>query len=299
MRYPHEAEWEWGWKTPLLLRFGAQTPGAIHEFLDTPLERLDLKRAEDELEKSLAALRTYRLGVRFERIQSALLAAHPDTADLRSGLVVPGKTEIDFLHRLHSLPGTLVHWELAVKFYLGLDDNGSSDPDRFVGPSLKDTLGKKLRTVFNRQLSILEDPLVRSQYASAFGIREDDHILPLPKIHGVLFDPYTRSTPTLRPDLISEKGLRGIWAEFPDFVDLLEREKPTGFQILFDRQDWIRKTERTNFKHYLNSPLETRLQSHFSEIGTPIQGALYSENSEEETRFFLVPKGWRDAANRM
>ncbi len=98
MPFEHHAEWEWGWKTPLLLRF--QAPRRVRDFLETPLEKIDLVEAEAGFSRRIAELRSSRIGMRFERVQEALFRTHPDTESLRTGLVIPGKTEIDLLHRL-------------------------------------------------------------------------------------------------------------------------------------------------------------------------------------------------------
>lgn len=315
MRNTHQAEWEWGWKAPLLFRL-PNSP-KTESFLDLPLEKLRLEKAEATLSENLRTLKTTRLGIRFERIQSALFQSHPDTADLQMGLVIPGRTEIDLLHRLHSFPGTVIHWELAVKFYLGLDPNGSSDPETFIGPSLKDTLGTKHRTVFSRQLSILKDPLVREKFGSEFGISAHEEILALPKIHGILFDPFEGSihvhTPK-RPEFISPSSLRGVWLPIKRLEEFIETMAPTfsgsdspWVRLLDDRKDWIRVLRRSeprpgsesSLKVFLNSPLKTRVQSYFQGESAPIQCAFFSKNTDEELRFFIVPDDWNLDARRV
>jgi hypothetical protein len=313
MSFEHRAEWEWGWKTPLLLRF--QAPNAVRSFLDTPLEKIDLPEAEACFSRRIADLKSSRIGMRFERVQEALFRNHPDTESLLTGLVIPGKTEIDLLHRLKSLPSVIIHWEVAVKFYLGLDECGSDDADRFVGPSLKDTLGRKSRTIFGRQLKVLEDPEVRRTYAEAFGITMQDRILTLPKVNGVLFHPFRGQTELHRPEVAAEGGQRGAWFEIdrlPDFLADLSSETgadTTRVRWLNDRRDWIREQtaviphpeNETRLKDCLKSNLATRFQSHFTGGGDPIQGAVLrkSGNQENESRFFIVPSGWHRAASEV
>lgn len=310
MPSPYRAEWEWGWNTPLLLRFRETPPPEVSDFLGTPLEGLTLERADRSFAGRVAELRTSRIGIRFERVQEALFRAHADTESLRPGLVVPGRTEIDLLHRLRSLPGTAIHWEVAVKFYLGLDDGGSADADRFIGPSLRDTLGLKSRAIFGRQLAVLDDPEVRLRHGDSFGISPDDRVIALPKVHGILFHPFRGRDEKVRPPEVAENGMRGAWVphdQLDEFFESLSPEAGTRVRWLRDRQDWIRDQNRvpaqaeneSELNSWLNSSLATRLQSHFASGGEPIQAVVLSPNPDDsELRFFVVPKDWRDAAER-
>lgn len=306
MPLAHLAEWEWGWNTPLLLRFEA--PAEIREFLAAPLEDFDLAAAERTLAARIAELNTYRIGVYFERVQEALFRAHPGTGSLRTSLVVPGRTEIDLLHRLRALPGTIIHWEVAVKYYLCLDESGSRDPDRYVGPSLKDTLGVKLRTIFRRQLPILADPGIRSAYAGAFGIFPHDRILPIPKMHGLLYLPFRGRAERHRPDEVVSGRSGGAWcthSEVQAFLDSVQDElgPSARVRLLRDRYDWLRETARIErredevpLKNYLNSSLAARIQSHFTENTGPLHCSILGDRGE--LRFFVVAEGWRDEAER-
>jgi hypothetical protein len=309
----HLAEWEWGWKTPLLLRFPDEPPAEVSAFLATPLERIALAEAEASFTRRTAELRTSRIGIRFERVQAALFDAHPDTRSLRTNLVIPGKTEIDLLHRLRTLPDTIIHWEVAVKFYLGLDVGGSLEADRFIGPSLKDTLGIKTRAIFGRQLAVLTDPTVRASLGAAFGILPGDAVLRLPKVHGILFLPFHGRVERRRPPTVTAEGLRGAWTpidRLPEFIASVEAETGDAkarVRWLRDRTDWIRDPARvlgetvdeTPLKGFLNSGLALRFQSHFADHGEPIQATvLMGGKAPTEFRFFVVPSGWPDKAER-
>ncbi len=313
MPFEHRDEWEWGWKTPLLLRF--QAVPAVTDFLSFPIERLALAEAEAVFARRLSELRTSRIGIRFERIQEALFRAHPATESLETGLVIPGRTEIDLLHRIRGLPGTVVHWEVAVKFYLGLDDGGSIDADRYIGPSLKDTLGIKTRAIFGRQLTALSNPETRAAFGPRFGIAPAETILPYPKVHGILFNPFRGRADRRTPPLIAEDGMRGAWFEFDRLADFLgdvaaefAGSESLRIRWLSDRRDWIRDQVRrpggaedeSGLKDCLKSALAARWQSHFAGDGEPIQGTvlLRNERRDSELRFFIVPNGWHRAAER-
>lgn len=315
------SEWEWGWKTPLLLfpspSFSedlSHLPTPLVRFLSTPLSDFPLENAERYLLDRLEHLKTSRIGIRFERIQEALFQTHPDTESVRAGLQIPGITEIDLLHKLRTLPGTTLHWEIAVKFYLAVDSAGSDDPDRWIGPSQKDALGVKMRAVRDRQLAVLKDPKI----AASIGIPEGETILALPKIHGVLFTPWSLAsslTPSsLRPPGVTPNGQRGLWFSETDsapFLKFIRAEHPEArLYILNDRKEWIRSHIRsewihpslgflevpeseTSLKKYFNFRPKTQLSSTSPEK-EPFQGVLLS--SGKEIRFFCVPDSWKNTA---
>ncbi len=316
----YESEWEWGWKSPLLLFPSSDflspithLPLSVRTFLTTPLTELDLSRGEAFLSEKLAHLKTTRIGVKFERIQESLFTAHPDTESVRAGIQIPGITEIDLLHRLHSLPSTVIHWEVAIKFYLALDEGGSTDADRWVGPAGIDTLGKKMRAIRDRQLSVLKNP----EIALKIGIPETDTILRLPKVHGILFTPWKSSSPILhgKPDSlppgVTSDGLRGIWfheSHSGEFLSAARLEFPNArIFILHAHSEWIRShlkiewigtppgtlevsRDTTHLKNYFNTRPELSPGSD-SPGKEPFQGIIL--DSGREIRFFCVPDDGR------
>ncbi len=304
------SEWEWGWNTPLLLHPVLPPDSllpAIRDFLATPLDRLDFASGEKILSVRLAALKTSRLGIRFERIQEALFLSHPETLDLRPGIVIPQRTEIDLLHRLRTWPEGWIHWEVAVKFYLALDRHGSADSHRWVGPSLQDTLGRKLHKIQSRQLPILEDPDVRR----SLGIPEAAPIESLPLMRGIFYRPHDAGGETLRPDRVRPDGARGIWIPESKLAPWLERRalavSSSAFHVFGDRREWLRATAigtGTPLKDYLNSPLEGAIRSHFrtntegQEAPAPLHGTFTAPGAAE-LRVFVVDDGWADRAEAM
>ena len=69
--------------------------------------------------------------------------------------------ELDMLVRDRA-SGELAHWELAVKFYLGLADH-----DAWPGPNPIDQLAHKARHLQQHQLNRTADPLIRARLANA------------------------------------------------------------------------------------------------------------------------------------
>ncbi|MBB3221795.1 DUF1853 family protein [Pseudoduganella umbonata] len=109
-----------------------------------------------------------RLGLYAEKLmafyyaQQGTLAAHGlqvRTAHQggRAGRETVG--EFDFL--LDEPGGGLRHIEFATKFYLLDSGAATGDHDLLVGPNLGDTLGRKMRKIFEQQLVLAEHPSAR------------------------------------------------------------------------------------------------------------------------------------------
>ncbi|WP_338849820.1 DUF1853 family protein [Massilia sp. W12] len=117
-----------------------------------------LQQAWDALQTSLP--QQTRLGRQAEKLLGFYLAAsgqlQAQGVQVRSQLPQGGwRTvgEFDFL--LYASADTLLHWELATKFYLYAPlQNGAAAPDYFLGPNLADSLGAKMRKILQRQLGL-------------------------------------------------------------------------------------------------------------------------------------------------
>jgi hypothetical protein len=304
-------EWEWGWKTPLLLdplafaassdaSLLARAPKLISELLDPSwIDRLPFPQADEALAACFEGLKTSRVGIRFERVQEVLLRLHPRTLDLRAGIQIARKTEVDLLQRIE--PDSLIHWEIAVKFYLALDPVGSPDPVRWVGPGLRDTLGSKMRRIRERQLPALASLEDRE----AIGLSPRDRVLALPKIHGILFLPFAAApsgastgTPE-NPEGISESGLRGVWCESAHlsayFSEVLRQSGTPRIRSLDDRKEWIRDQRLVDGipEETPSDALASRISQKIEASGEPAQFAVVDRERKSEARFFVVPDGWR------
>lgn len=279
------SEWEWGWKTPLLLDPSAFSPDSeiLPELLSPKyLDSFPFSEADTLLEQKLHALKSSRVGLRFERIQEVLFHFHPRTLELRASIMIPGRTEIDLLQQIER--DLYIHWEIAAKFYFALDPGGSEDPFRWVGASLQDCLGLKIRTIRERQLRALADAPERH----FVGIEENARVFAFPKVHGVLFLPREKA-PTSLPPGVSPGGLRGIWipaSEFPEFFTEC-RANGSHLRALGDRKQWIQDQR-------LISGIAEETQP--SKIEKPEQFTILSNDGKTETRLFVVPDDWRERA---
>lgn len=130
-----------------------------------------------------------RLGRRFESLLTALFEHTEQCKLLKHGLVVRSQKqtlgELDYLIQLRS---TVLHLEVAIKFYAGV--GSSSDRSRhyaWIGPSCQDRLDIKINHLLHRQLQ-----LSRTEHGQQ---ALDQNDLPIPDqtlglIYGYLIQPW-------------------------------------------------------------------------------------------------------------
>lgn len=158
------AELHWLLTAPPLLRApaGVEDGGALlATLIDEPAS---LQRAALHLAR---LPRPRRLGQHFENLVACALHHHPRfdvvarNVPLRRGAETLG--ELDLLVRDRD-DGTLCHWELALKFYLGLP--GEALRYGWPGPDPQDQLEYKAVHLFHKQLARSEEPAVRPLLAA-------------------------------------------------------------------------------------------------------------------------------------
>jgi hypothetical protein len=145
-----------GWPPDIQPTADIEWPDAAfwQQQFDHYLPRLrQLDQHPTALVQHLSALKTQRLGVRFEALLSFWLQDrdyHPfellgQNVQQRAGTRTTG--ELDFVLRNH-VTGALEHWEVALKFYLG---EGDYSPQQWLGMNRRDTLGRKLNHFASQQ----------------------------------------------------------------------------------------------------------------------------------------------------
>lgn len=199
--------------------------------------------------------------------------------------------EFDFL--LDDGPEGLEHIEFATKFYL-LDGEGGAQQDwqlnALVGPNLADSLGLKMRKVFERQLSLGAHPAAQA-------------LLPRPVtraralVKGWLFYP-AGSWPQMRG--IAAGHCRGFWCAL-DEIDSLAGEE----FLMLPRLQWLAPFRAASATWMLDrAQLHAELSAQFETASTPVLVAVVRHTPgliEEIERGFIVPNDWREraAARRM
>jgi len=275
----HDPHWE-----GRIATLGAATPETA-----AWLARLDADPAP--LDAALGARIPTRLGLYAEKLMAFYFAEQGRL--LAHGVQVrAGRTEtvgeFDFL--LDDGAGGAVHIEFATKFYLLRDDpaGGLSARgfDSFVGPNLADSLGRKMRKVFERQLALGAHPAAQD-------------VLPRPVsraqalVKGWLFYPAGEWRALAG---IATGHCRGFWCALSE-VDALEADR---FLVL-PRLQWLAPFQAQSATWMLDrAQLKDELAAQFDETGSPVLVALVREEPGlivEYARGFIVPDDWRERSN--
>ena len=190
---------------------------------------LQIDKEPGELESKLANQKDRRLGKRFETLWAFWLEKSPrfevvaQNMPLRDGDKTLG--ELDFLV-IDKNTGKYLHWEMAVKFYLGVGDTALHcnwyGPGRGSGQKefgqqrsgKEDRLDKKVKHLKYKQSVICEQPVVRD-LLNMMKIQVDDCGVIL---KGRLFYPDKATMPTLFPIDASREHLRAFWVSMHAFI---------------------------------------------------------------------------------
>jgi hypothetical protein len=257
--------------------------GTLAPHVDAWLARVD--QDPSRLNAELGTRLYTRLGLYAEKLMAfyyrehGLLVAH--------GLQVRAARndtvgEFDFL--LDAGPEGLEHIEFATKFYL-LEGAAASRFDTFVGPNLADSLGAKMRKIFDRQLALGAHPAARA-------------VLPRPVLRaralvkGWLFYPADAQRGMAG---ISAQHCRGFWCA----VGELEQLEDDAFVVL-PRLQWL-----APYRGQADAPalgrgqLRALLAAQFETVTMPVLVAAVREQEGvlvETARGFIVPNDWRAKA---
>lgn len=186
----------------------------------------------------LRSLPAFRLGMYFEKLWQLFLQHHPDYALLRANLPVRDteRTLGEFDLLLRDLRRDRVcHWELALKFYLGIDD--LDDPGNWHGPGLHDRLQEKLQHLADHQLQLSQTP-AGTAILHALGLQVGE-VRAL--IKGRLFYPLAAFLSGHHARFATAEHLRGFWATAAELHEwLASDETQTGERIsVLTRSDWL------------------------------------------------------------
>ena len=268
------------------------TTGPVTQEVADWLKRLDYDPTL--LDEALGAKMHTRLGLYAEKLMAFYFEQHGRL--VAHGLQVRASRndtigEFDFL--LEDGPEAVEHIEFATKFYL-LDGEGRQQQDwqlsALVGPNLADSLGLKMRKVFERQLSLGGHPAAQA-------------LLPRPVsraralVKGWLFYP-SGSWPEMRG--IAAGHCRGFWCAL-DEIDGLAGEE----FLMLPRLQWLAPFRAASATWMLNrAQLHAELSAQFETSSTPVLVAVVRHTPgqiEEIERGFIVPNDWREraAARRM
>ena len=302
LRQPHVRDLAWLLDAPGLLDAAhpqwqgkIAAPDPVSAAVGAWLARLDHDPAE--LEAALGARPTIRLGLYAEKLMAFYYQQHGRL--VAHGLQVRATRndtvgEFDFL--LDAGPDGLEHIEFATKFYL-LEGEAASRFDTFVGPNLADSLGAKMRKIFDKQLALGTHPAAQA-------------LLPRPVIRaralvkGWLFYPLGSNAAMSG---ISAPHCRGFWCALSD-IPSLEAQR----YVVLPRLQWLAPYQAQAPQALLDrAQLHAMLAAQFETVPMPVLVAAVVERENEgehgedeqenrqvlETaRGFIVPDNWRARA---
>jgi len=200
--------------------------------------------------------------------------------------------EFDFL--LDAGAG-LRHIEFATKFYLLDSVQETSDFDLLVGPNLADTLGRKLRKIFEQQLEL-------SRHPAAQGLLDRPVVAAQALVKGWLFYPEGQAP---RLPGIGPGHCRGRWHTLSGFAAAMGER-----YIVMPRLQWLAPLQvptqpASDGTMPPTPPAMSRtdliplLEQKFAVDRSPVMVAAVREEGEwlvEESRAFVVPDDWPERA---
>lgn len=298
-RHPVVRDLAWVLASPPLLQPGGATPRWLNEAWGERAFRAStdwlaaLERHPAPLHDVLAK-RPGRLGTYFETLLAFWLGWPGNPLYRLVGHNLPVRSrnrtlgELDFLVEDRA-SGELQHWEVAVKFYLGVAPGG--DYASWIGPGLKDRLDLKVAHLVRHQLGLTARP-------EAAGLLR--HLgLPMPTpvclLRGRLFYPPGVRLGDWSPAAAAPGHSTGWWMSRPDF---LARFAEAGLH-------WIRQPK----EHWLAPVDLAATDDEAVPIGEPQEAFRFVEALEaandnraaavvgllgrqEVTRGFITPAAW-------
>ena len=229
----------------------------------------------------------WRVGAYFEQVveTSMHLASGWDVL----GSNVPVRRERQTLGAfdliLRNPEGEVEHWELAVKFYLGVP--GAESMRDWLGPNQRDTLHKKVERMRSHQL-----PLSRREEGKlalrTLGVEAD----PRRQGHlkGGLFLPAGKEESCSVP---AGGNIMGRWVESLEIEACLDQRKDSMW-VKREKPNWLgpsRATERMGRGEVLLATRGMKRPEMWSELRRGTSGCL-----EEVARWFFVPPSWTERA---
>jgi hypothetical protein len=239
---------------------------------------LQLDRAPQPLLDLLAGRTDRRLGSYFETLWRYWLAHNPRYHLLAANLPVRdgGRTlgEFDLIVADRS-SGRTLHWELALKFYLGQGD--TADPGNWWGPGRRDRLAVKTAHLLQHQTRLAQHPQARRLLA-ARGLRIDASLVVL---KGRLF--YPAGLPRHAVSGSCPVHLRGNWLR----ARQLAQQTPRHWQVL-EKHQWLAPLARPAGDLLSNAELAERC---YHGKHHPVCAASFAD-AVETGRWFVVPDDW-------
>jgi hypothetical protein len=225
-----------------------------------------------------------RLGNYFETLWRFWLTNNERYRLLRANLPVRTRDrtlgEFDLLVEDRATGRTL-HWELAVKFYLGVGD--TARPENWWGPAQRDRLDLKTHRMIIHQSKLSQQPEAAT-LLTQLGIHIDETWVIL---KGRLF--YPAGQPAIEPHDAQPQHLRGFWVSTAVFSRFEE-----ALWLPLDRHQWLAPQTEIEQSTCLRGS-DIAAQWRHSPLRRPLCLARV-ENAVEIERGFVVPDDWSPVA---
>jgi len=243
-----------------------------------------------ELDALLAGQKDRRLGKYFETLWYFWLSHHPRYQIIENNLqvIIDGETlgEIDFIV-LDKKTKQVLHWEVAIKFYLGVGD--TAEMSNWHGPNLHDRLDIKVDHLLHRQSTITNNPRV-AEWLAQRGIRIDCCAVIL---KGRLYYPWrselswSDSSGRTSPALCNTDHLRGWWLNTEQFEQYFENKQRF---IPLINSGWLEKIPTKSVKKsYTKKRIFETLSNKILRLPLHL---MLCDLDHTRDRVFLTAKDW-------
>jgi hypothetical protein len=234
---------------------------------------------------------TRRLGLYFESLWQFFLETDPLVELVAHNLPVRtnGRTlgEFDCLYYCYER-GRHVHLELAVKYFLGIDESSHTDSSYWQlwwGPNTADRLDLKVNHLMERQIQLgqgeeakailcdmgIENPLLEVEI-KGYLFRKAGSLLPAPRGH-------------------NPQQPIAHWLFQSEAAGFLANLHSTRFAIL-TRLHWLSRAQAQDNHCLSEADMLAALSDHFAAHTRPLLLAAFDSRGTESERFFVVPDGW-------
>jgi hypothetical protein len=255
--------------------------------------------AEDPqlLEKHFAHYDTRRLGKYAEQLMLFWLQHAPDIDFLDHSVQVKsarGKQTLGEVDFLFESEGRAIHLELAVKFYVAIENGNRLD--RYYGPNPHDRLDLKWKKMYDRQSQWLQSPLNTHRYK--FDSQLSDHRLNQKwynylMMKGILFAHWKRSDALKLPSEINPNAHWGQWCYGSEWSGLLANHHDGEKWMELPKLRWMSPA-----RVYETDPLKSQQEAkgEWSDSKRARMVAAMKRNAQgewkESQRCVIVPDHW-------
>jgi hypothetical protein len=267
----------WAIQSPVLC---GQTPPRFEEWAKRDLDLVSLS-------EETIRMRRIPIGRYFEGLVGDWLRAQCEVHKLATNLQIrSNQSTLGEVDLLFESQGRCVHWELALKFYLGTGDRLKTG--NWFGPQGRDRLDLKLHKLNSRQLRLLDSPEGKEMLKERGLSSPEAHAL----IKGYLFHPFADWKRALFPvpPEVNPQHAHGWWIHESDLGNAIERHD--AWQVL-PKIDWLAPAKMPSARS--KDQILAWVKHHFEHDQRPPMLVALDPSGLEVERGFVVPDSWDPA----